>query len=121
MSDTTTTPEPRRHGERATDRRESGELTKSTGAKTESGRMRSSMNNCIHGMFSTKDLLPGECPIERQKLIDEITAAAKPVDGLQRLFTRRIIKTAVRVRRGERAQVAKATKSVNALVERTAT
>jgi len=71
-------------------------------------------------MFSTKDLLPGECPLERQALVDEITAAAKPADGLQRLLTERIIKTAVRVRRGERAQNAKATKSVNALVERTA-
>ena len=75
------------------------------------------MNNCTHGLYSTKDLLPGECPIERQELVDDITAAAKPGDGVQRLLTERIIKTAWRVRRGERAQDARATKSVNALVE----
>jgi len=73
------------------------------------------MNNCQHGLYSTKEVLPGECPIERQALVDDITAAAKPVDGVQRLLTERIIETAWRVRRGERAQDARASKSVNAL------
>ncbi len=89
----------------------------STGPRTASGRMRASMNNCTHGMFSTQDLIPGECPIRRQELVDEITAAVNPGDGVARLLTERIIKTAWKVRRGERAQDARATKRVNATLE----
>jgi hypothetical protein len=102
MSDTTT-PKTRRQPSARQIAANRSNATKSTGPKTEQGRMRSSMNNCQHALYSTKDLLPSECPIERQQLVDEITAAAKPVDGLQWLLTERIIKTAVRVRRGERA------------------
>jgi len=117
MSDTTTTTKTGRQASARQIAANRLNCTKSHGAKTEIGRRNSSMNNCSHGLYSTKELLPGECPIERQALVDDITAAAKPVDGLQRLLNERIIKTAWRVRRGERAQGARAKKSVNALVE----
>jgi len=115
MSDTTTTTTTRRQASERQIAANRLNSTKSTGAKTEIGRRNSSMNNCTHGLYSTKEVLPGECPIERQKLVDDITAAAKPADGVQRLLTDGIIKTAWRVRRGERGQDARATKSVNAI------
>ena len=89
---------------------------RSTGP-SEEGRKRSCKNNLQHGLFSTQAVLPSECPVERQKLADSIRAAAQPGDGVQELLTERIIDTAWLVRRGQRAQEARAAKKINALVE----
>ena len=75
------------------------------------------MNHCIHGMSSTKDVIPGESGEERQQLRDQIYAAVAPQDGVEALLAERIFDNAWHVPRGQRARNAKATKVVNALIE----
>ena len=90
---------------------------RSCGPRTEAGRRRASMNHCIHGMRSTKDLIPGESAEERQQLRDQIYQAVAPRDGVEALLAERIFDSAWHVRRGQRARNSKASKTVNALIE----
>ena len=90
---------------------------RSTGPRTESGHRRASMNHCIHGMRSAQDLIPGESAEERQQLRDQIYEAVAPRDGVEEFLAKRIVDTAWHVRRGERARNARATKTVNAIIE----
>ena len=81
------------------------------------GARRASMNHCLHGMRSTKDLIPGESAEERQQLRDQIYQAVAPRDGVEELLAERIFDSAWHVRRGQRARNSKASKTVNALIE----
>ena len=74
---------------------------RSTGPRTEAGRRRASMNRCLHGMRSTKDLIPGESAEERQQLREQIYQAVAPRDGVEELLAEQIFDSAWHVRRGQ--------------------
>jgi hypothetical protein len=90
---------------------------KSTGPRTEAGRARASMNNCQHGMRSSKDVLPWEDGALYEKRRRDARQALKPRDAVQEALVDRFVRLEWRGERGEAVEDARAARKVHEVVE----
>ncbi len=87
--------------------------TRSTGPRTPEGKARACMSRLDHGLFSSQEVLPGESSSEFLERRKALLDALNPGDALQELLSERAIDHAWKIKRGERAQDARATKTIN--------
>jgi hypothetical protein len=90
---------------------------RSTGPRTLEGKKNASMNNCKHGMFSTKEVLPCESQAEYDERKAALTAVLKPRDAVEEILVDHVFTSDWLVRRGRRAANARAARAVNRVVE----
>jgi hypothetical protein len=90
---------------------------KSTGPRTEAGRARASMNNCRHGMRSSKDVLPGEDEALYEQRRRDARQALKPRDAVQEALVDRFVRLEWRGERGESVEDARAARTIHEVRE----
>src|SRR5688572_13579067 len=56
---------------------------KSTGPRSETGKLRSAQNSLKHGFHSLSPLLPGECQTDFDNLVSELRAEHRPQTATQ--------------------------------------
>ena len=80
---------------------------KSTGPKTEEGKLIASQNSRTHGVLSNKPLLPGEDEAGLQELKDSLFDFYKPTDAIEYTMVERIVMGHIRQSRLQVAEAAK--------------
>jgi hypothetical protein len=75
------------------------------------------MNNCRHGMRSSKDVLPGESRELYEKRRRDARQALKPRDAVQEALVERFVRLEWRGQRGETAEDARAARKIHEVIE----
>jgi hypothetical protein len=89
---------------------------RSTGPTSIDGLKHSSMNRLLHGMCSSKILLPGESQADYDALKDAVTAVLAPCDAVEELLRDHAVDTAWYTRRGKNAANSRGTTIIRDLV-----
>ncbi len=77
---------------------------KSTGPRTEQGRIRASLNRLLHGLRASTPMLPGEDPGELKALRSRIASEMQPQGVVEEFMAERVAMGMWRLRRAERAE-----------------
>ena len=78
---------------------------KSTGARSEPGRRRASLNRLLHGLRASTPVLPGEDPNELDELVRKVATDVQPRGVIEEFMTERVAMGIWRLRRAERAEL----------------